>query len=518
MENRYDIVFVGAGISAAYTLLHYMHELGNNPPEKPVQILVLEKSGEFWTGVPYGKQSGHNPLIITSIREFIPQQPERDHFIDWLKQNQKWVFDIPSQPHGELTLKWRKAHKVAMENGHWDDLFIPRYIFGLYIQTYISQVLKEASERNLAQITLYQATVTDIQHFDNQYKLEAKNEKGHSEFFEAEKLVLSVGSPPNIGFGQAATTVEKVRSGYITNVYEPSLDENVNRICKTLAKIDNPSQRQVLIVGSNAGTLDTLFSLCNSQKAMGLIDRFIILSPNGAFPHRISDETVEPDYTPENLLALAKTGSFTAKQILEAVENDVASAAEQKLNISDIFPNISHAMIEALNLLNEVEQEKFVSKYAVEIGKLQRRAGGEYLDVVDSLVSMGKLRFLKGRFSNYISVDEGGPGVEYTTSDSPDKKILTDGIGFVVICAGFQEVTSSTSVLIQNLIRRQICVPNNSKRGFVLNEHFETAKNCYLMGPLVAGNLNKSFRVWHAESCSRIINMSKKLAEVLVHN
>lgn len=518
MENRYDIAFVGAGISAAYTLIHFISELDKQPGNKQVQIAVLEKTGEFWTGVPYGKQSGNNPLIITAVKEFIPQQPERDHFIDWLKKNLNWVFDNPQQKQGSLSMKWHNDHKEAIACGLWDDLFIPRYIFGIYIKAYVDSVLEEAKSKGQVEISLLPAKVMDVQSVQNEYHIQFSLETGVSQSLISDKLVLAVGSPPNIGFGQSVENADKSHCGYITNMYEPSLDDNLNRICETLEQIKDPKKRQVLIVGSNAGTLDTLFSLRNSQKTNDLVHKFIILSPNGAFPHRISVETVELNYIPQHLISLAETKSFTAKQILEAVEKDVSAASARNLNISDIFPNISHSMIDALNLLNEEEQHKFVSKYAIEIGKLQRRAGGEYLDVVDSLVAEGKLEFLKGRFVNYLSAEEGGPGVEYTTTDQLEKKILTDSIGLVICCAGFQELTSSSSVLIQNLIKRKICVPNDSKRGFVLNENFETAKNCFLMGPLVAGNLNKSFRVWHAESCSRIIQMSKKLAEVLVKN
>ena len=94
--------------------------------------------------------------------------------------------------------------------------------------------------------------------------------------------------------------------------------------------------------------------------------------------------------------------------------------------------------------------------------------------------------------------------------------MLDAPVGVVINCAGFQDVTRSSSVLIQNLIRRKICVPNDSKRGFRIDKNFEMSKNCYLMGPLVAGNMDGNFKVWHAESCQRIINLSKHLAEVLL--
>ena len=70
--------------------------------------------------------------------------------------------------------------------------------------------------------------------------------------------------------------------------------------------------------------------------------------------------------------------------------------------------------------------------------------------------------------------------------------------------------------LIENLIRRGICAPNPSKPAFLVNERFETREDCFLMGPLIAGNLAGKIRVWHADSCVRIIDLSHKLAEVLL--
>jgi hypothetical protein len=38
------------------------------------------------------------------------------------------------------------------------------------------------------------------------------------------------------------------------------------------------------------------------------------------------------------------------------------------------------------------------------------------------------------------------------------------------------------------------------------------------MGPLVAGNIDGNFKVWHAESCQRIIGLSQQLAAVLLQS
>jgi uncharacterized NAD(P)/FAD-binding protein YdhS len=244
----------------------------------------------------------------------------------------------------------------------------------------------------------------------------------------------------------------------------------------------------------------------------------VIISPNAAFPHRISREVVRVDYIPKHLVELVESESFTAKQILEAVKQDVAWATSQNINISDIYCDISKVVIQALERLSFGEQKQFVSRYAVEIGKLQRRAGGEYLDVIDDLISQQKLEFLKGKFVKYSPLTARSASCEYLDAEDGQQKVYDAPIDIIINCAGFQDVTKSSSVLIQNLIRRQIFVPNDSNRGFVIDKNFESvsSKNCYLMGPLVAGNIDGNFRVWHAESCQRIIGLSKTLADVLL--
>jgi uncharacterized NAD(P)/FAD-binding protein YdhS len=525
LKVAYDLAIIGAGISSAYTLIHYISLLEQQSllstaagqEHRPMRIIVTEKSCEFWTGIPYGSRSGSNALLISPLHEFIPQQLERAQFISWLNENRDLVFDPQKYTDGALATKWRQANEAAISQGHWDNLFISRQTFGIYLKQQVAHCIQQATANGLIEINLLVAEVTDVRRIADLYQVDITlSSASDNTCFLAEKMVLAIGSPPNIAFDHPLSSTTGNDVCYINDMYEPSLDVNIQRICQSLQESNRPSHRQVMIVGSNASTLDTLYALNNSPAAVSLIEKFIIISPNAAFPHRINCDVVGGTYFPEHLLALVKTESFTAKQILTAVEQDVASATAQKINISDIYADISKVVIQALNQLNFDEQKQFVFKYAVEIGKLQRRAGAEYLDVVDELISQGKLEFFKGKFVKCLSLTDGDAGCEYIDGETRAQKVLDAPVGVVINCAGFQDVTRSSSVLIQNLIRRDICVPNDSKRGFLIDKNFETSKNCYLMGPLVAGNIDGNFKVWHAESCQRIINLSKQLAEALV--
>ncbi len=514
-EAYYDIAIVGAGISSAHTLIHYLALLEQRSLDRPVRIIVTEKSGEFWTGIPYGLKSGCDSLLISSLKEFIPQQLEREQFVSWLNENCHWIFASQKYQDGELTSKWFDANATAISQGMWDELFIPRNVYGMYLKHRVTTTIEEATAKGTIEIDLLTAEAIDIQCCDDLYRVDLVTAIEERRSFVAAKLVLAIGSPPNMAFERPPATDDSDIC-YIDNMYEPSMDFNIQRICRALQHSTRQTHRQVLMVGSNAGTLDALYCLNNSAVATSLIDKFIIISPNAAFPHRISRELKSVDYAPAHLEALIATESFTAEQILLAVAQEVADATARKIEISDIYTQISTAVIQALNLLDYPQQQLFVSKYAVEIGKLQRRAGGEYLDVVNRLIDRDRLTFIKGKFQRYGSPATTDVGCEYISSQSQLPTPIDAPIGVVINCAGFQDVTRSSSVLIENLIRRGICVPNDSRRGFTIDQNFEASKNCFIMGPLVAGNITGDFKVWHAESCQRIISLSKLLALVLV--
>lgn len=75
-NTNYDLAIVGSGISCAYTSIHYLTLLENRSTAESkefqtVKIAVLDKSEEFWTGIPYGSRSGKQSLIITPLKEFL---------------------------------------------------------------------------------------------------------------------------------------------------------------------------------------------------------------------------------------------------------------------------------------------------------------------------------------------------------------------------------------------------------------------------------------------------------------
>jgi len=519
--SGYDLAIIGSGISCAYTLIHYLSLLlessdteSSKAAKKAIKVAVFDKSGEFWKGVPYGSRTGKQALIITPLKEFLPD-PERNLFIDWLKANNQSVLTSLEARTGLLNSRWLESYRQAISQNRWDELFVPRYLFGCYLQDRVSSLLEKAEAKNYLQCDPISADICDLQKLDNIYQMETVD----GNFFLAHKVVLAIGSPPNkSAFSRQLEKIERSPDEHlccVTNMYEPSQDKNIERIRQHLLDAPN-STRQILIIGSNASALETIYSLNNRPEVAQLIDRYVVLSPSGEFPHRINNAADNSSFVPEKLDLLIQQPTFTAKQIYQAVQADVETALANGETIDGTYRIISQRVIAGLNLLSYEEQRQFVIKYGIKIGKFQRRAGADYLNVTDKLLFEGKLQFIKGKFVNTIPIANNQSGFEFVTPTSSELEAFSSPIQAIINCAGFQNLTQSSSSLIANLIQRGICIPNDSLGGFEVNENFETSKNVYLMGPLVAGNINEKLKVWHAESCGRIFNLSQSLARILV--
>jgi uncharacterized NAD(P)/FAD-binding protein YdhS len=517
-KQHFDLTFVGAGLSCCCTTIHFIDLAYESKRKSKVKLLIIEKTHEFWTGIPYGIRSGYDSLIITSLKEFLPEN-ELALFVNWLRENfYKVVNDDMAHKGTRILDEWLLNNKKQLRDNLWENLFIPRYIFGVYLKNRVMNLLEIARKDGIIEYQLLTADVIDIEKNDGSYHITTKTDFKIESLFSSTKVILSIGTPPKPRLNTTFNNKANEAVCLIEDIYEPNLSENISQIRKALRNSDKSHQNNILILGSNASALEILYNLKDEITSENLINQFYILSPDGAFPNKIKETTSVKNYIPVNLTYLKNATSYTSEQILEAVRKDTEDAHEEKIDISDIYHPMSNLVIDLLNKLNLDEQRKFVFRDGVEIGKFQRRAGAEYLEVVSALISQGKISSIKGKFSRQIFVEPDSFYFEYMDKLTEEIKTFAHPIKIVINCIGFQNLSNSSSCLIKRLIERNICLPNGSERGFEVNENFEANDNFYIMGPLLAGNINQRLRVWHAESCPRIFHLSRQLAEVLMYN
>ena len=509
---RYDLVFIGSGLSSTSTLIELLARLTPRTAAAGLKLLVVEKADDLYSGIAYGGRAGLNSLILTSLKDFLPSG-ERGRFIEWLRANVHWIFDDFDAAGGALSSTWLKNSRSQLESGRSEALYIPRYLFGLFLRHRAQAALAAAQSAGVADCSVVRAVVSDVRRTSEGFAIELDTDAGRA-VVRSRKVVLAVGSPPRrsiIGGEQR----DRRAVCLIDDLYTPGLTNATARIAKCLQALSRREEKNVVIVGSNASAVEALYVLMDVRQAREHVSRFFIISPTGLLPERMQAGAAQPCFVPARVEALKASQTVSAKQIYEAVRQDILAARAVGLTVSATFDPITRSVSGLFDRLSRAERERFSCQYGVAIGRLQRRAGGAYSDVVENLESSGRLERISGRCVGPMSIDEHGVRFEYRDARTGRTRSFPARARVVINCSGAQMLSSISSGLIGNLLRRRLCVANASDRGFVVNDRLESSKDFHIIGPLLAGNIIGGAMVWHVEHCGRIISFAGQLARTL---
>lgn len=509
-----DITFIGSGISTSFSLLNLLDHINNDfNINKAISINIIEKYSEFNLGIPYGVRSGFSTLLITSLRNFLIE-PELSLFIKWLNKNKVWLLDEFKKEGGDLSKKWLLNNKESIAKNEWEDLFIPRRFFGVYINLKVNNKVKELTEKGLINVNYINGEVIDINKTKNNYEITLNDGLK----INSKKTVLSVGSLPVKNLWKNKDIIEAENLIFINNPYKPNLGITLNKINEFITKRAE-KQTNILIVGANASALELIYKINDSSNKEYVNTNFTFLSTQGLIPDGLIDEEKQKQYTPHYLNELNNKKDLTAKLIAEATFKDLDIADEINLGAASTVDIISKHFGKLLENLNKKELEIFACNYGNEIGKRQRCAGLHYLNVVTNLEKENRFEHIAGRFENMKLHTNGSHILEYIDTLTKNKKTYNKPFHIVINCVGSRNLKDDNiPVLFKNLIKKEYCIPNKSKIGFQVNENLESIKDLHIMGPMLAGNVIENKAVWHVEHCGRIIWISKILSKILYND
>ncbi|MFI0429062.1 peptidoglycan bridge formation glycyltransferase FemA/FemB family protein [Mariniflexile sp. HMF6888] len=505
------ITFIGSGISTSFTLLKLFNLIENDAHFNHKLIInVIDKSSEFNTGIPYGNRSGFSTLLITSLRNFLPE-PELSEFILWLNNNKNYLLSAFKKEGGKLSQKWLEDHKEQIDNNAWEDLFIPRRFFGSYIDEKVKNAIQSLENKKKIELNFLKGEAIDILKENHIYNISL--DSGLK--IRTNKMVLSVGSLPVKNLWGTDDFIEKDNFMLVNTPYDPELNSTLKKIKTHLDKAKN-RDKNVLIVGANASALEILYKLNDTNTNDISLNKFVFLSTQGKAPDAKINEKGKEEFIPINLYKLKSKQVLTAKAIAEATFKDIKRSEEINLGAASTVETISAAFGNLLANLDKRELEKFACLYGNEIGKKQRCAGLHYSNTIDDLVQKNKFEHVAGRFHNLLLDENNDYFLEYLDTETNKVKKYETPFHLVINCIGGMKLTQDcTPKLIQNLINKGYATPNDSEIGFRVNKSLETIDNFHVMGPLLAGNVINNNAVWHVEHCGRIIWISEILSEII---
>jgi uncharacterized NAD(P)/FAD-binding protein YdhS len=510
----YDLVIVGSGIACSMTVCELAERLKDIAAGgKMLRIGIIERDGQMWTGIPYGRRSVVGALAFQKLGEFL-EEPERDSYVRWLAAtSDRWLKTF-TRHGGPNAARWVTDNQPLMERGEWAELYLPRFLFGWYIANKTARAVEELARAGLASVTHIRGEATGICRLaGGQHMIAIEHGSDAHTTVAAVRVVLAIGSPP-----QKAIHSGSVAGGshtHINDIYSPSEGISIHKVQQALSSLPEKKLANILIVGSNASSLEALYLFNYRPEIRNLINSVVVLSRTGLLPYKICEELVQ--FKLRALDSLRGSNYFSAADLMAAIACDVQRAEELKLNIADLRDPISEAVGRLIELLHRDEQRKFVCEHGIHYSRMMRRAGRDTRNAADELVNDGIVTTVKGEFRR-LELSPSGKGLVsaiYATAGGRTEIAHPVPFRVTINCGGFEELNFSSSRLINSLIDNELCYVNSTNRGFLVNNRLEASKNVYVIGPLVAGNFNDKVRYWHVESASRISRLSKLLAESL---
>jgi uncharacterized NAD(P)/FAD-binding protein YdhS len=505
-----DISLIGSGFATTITLIEVLDKLSNSPlPTKKLTVAVIEKYHEFWKGIPYGTRSSINALTITSVQDFI-YEPERALFFEWLKSNKKAWISYYQEHGGIIADNWLKNNLPLIEHEEWENIYVPRFLFGNYLTQKIMRLLKIAEEKQLVEIKLVQAEAIDIRVMPGGlHEIILEHPDNKLSKIISRKVVVATGSAPV----KKMYEITGNKTFYVNDMYEPSVSDNINLLHTCLRNKREVGERNILIIGSDASSIELLYLIQGITEFRELINKMVIISTSGSLPYYTSTEIL-PDHPTPNLDKVKASVEYTIEKLVEGAALDIELAMENGANMDYVATIISQTLA-LLEVLGDDAKKHFFAIYAIRLRNMFRRAGPEYRNAAQLLIDFQKVIMVKGIFLNICSLEKGNY-LNYLDLETAQQRTYPIEFSAIINCSGPADLGRSSSRLLFNLVNKNICRMNLSGKGFEVNEKFEAAPNIYIMGPLLGGNVNKLIHFWQLENAARLSYLAPYLAEELL--
>lgn len=504
-----DIAFIGSGAASTTTLIELMERLLERKAGPELTITVIDKYPEFGKGIPYGSRSSVNSLTITPIADFISTGKERQLFFGWFTGNLDGILRDYAAAGGLAAERWIAENTNDLQQQAWDKIYLPRYIFGIYMQQKFMRLRELTGEKHAANIAFIHAEATDVSHLpDGHYDITFKNEQGDQSGLTTKKLVIATGSAPVKNYGGEGSYT------YINDVYEPSIEQNFDTMVARLERVEDPQQRNVLLIGSNASSIEFLYLLSNKPEVKNLTNNIVSISRKGCMPHHIAEMPL-PAYPCPNLEKLQADGGYDIHTLVAAAKKDINQSINNGTVIVPYVDRIVGFTIQLMEPLGPEARKIFFGTYGMQLTRLIRRSGPAYKNASETLLHDGKLVLLKGEFAGIIP--DGDQNIlKYGDPDTGAIRQFDQPFNVVINCTGSDDLDNSTSPLLYNLVKKGLCAVNLSGKGFLVNERFEASQGLYIIGPLLGGNMNKTIYFWHIENLARLLYLAPILADYLL--
>lgn len=190
----FDVAFIGSGAACSMTLLEMADALLSSPSASPkLRIAVVERDEQFWCGIPMANAPASDrwPFRSSTISPTSRKRPptgsgwSRTSSAGWRSSRQRAVRPRPA---GSATTA---THWTATSG----ELYLPRFLFGVFLSEQMIAAIAALGERDLAEIVTIRAEAMSAHSADGHYRIGLRPSGNGPTAIAAGKVVVAIGSP-----------------------------------------------------------------------------------------------------------------------------------------------------------------------------------------------------------------------------------------------------------------------------------------------------------------------------------
>jgi len=183
---RADLAIVGTGLSGSRALIELVARLAQGPrPRRPFEVILFDRAGEFGRGIPYGANSDRRAMLIEDLRG--TRCPE---FLAWVRAHPQ---ELESLGEGcDDDRAWHARNAAAISAGAFEELYLPRHVFGTFSRRLLEAAMDEGGARGLLRVVRRIEEIVDISPADDGFELAT----AAGARIAAAQVLLAVGSIP----------------------------------------------------------------------------------------------------------------------------------------------------------------------------------------------------------------------------------------------------------------------------------------------------------------------------------
>ena len=431
----YDVAIVGAGFTGSALAVNLLRALPDGS-----RLLLLGSPRATGRGLAYGTTNAAHMLNVRAGRMslFADDAP---HFVRWL---------AASPDYG------------AMSQSEIADRYIPRPVYGRYVEATLREAIAEAAGR--IHIDLVEGTATELQRLDRSFEVRAASGVRYA----ARALALCLGNHA-AGFPFPSEAVATPARPHL--IAEPWSDPRLDAI---------PDNARVLLIGTGLTMVDQVLTLAGR----GHTGPLTALSRHGLLPqaHLVTRSDLRALPMPSGPASIRRLfrSIVAAARSAEADGGDWRSIVDGlRADTQDIWRSLDLAsrrrFLRHVEAFWSVHRHRMAPSVAAEIGALR-----------DS----GRLSLRAGRV---LAVSKAANGLTVAFRERGERTISLLPFDWVINCSGVRTALR-TDPLLGSLTRLGLARGDTLGRGLEVNERAEVigqngspTAGLFALGPLTAG-------------------------------